>query len=57
MEYTIWFTIFGKKLKTVIEANSEEEAEYKLRGKIKIDKIESRNEVVDFLSEFLKRKG
>jgi len=39
MKYTIYFSIYGKKLKTTIEASSQKEAEYLLRGKIKIEKF------------------
>jgi hypothetical protein len=39
MTFTVYFEIFGKKLKTTIEANSEEDAKYKVMGKIKWHKI------------------
>lgn len=44
MKYTIYFSICGKKLKATIEASSQKEAEYLLRGKIKIEKIEESSE-------------
>ena len=40
MEYTIYFRIFDKKMKCKITAQDEKGAEYLLRGKIQIDKIE-----------------
>lgn len=39
--YTIYFSIFGKKMKTTIDASSESSAEKLLRDKITIHKIES----------------
>jgi len=44
MKYDIYFSIYGKKLKATIEASSQKEAEYLLRGKIKIEKIEESSE-------------
>lgn len=38
--YTVYFELFGKKMKTTIEAKSEEDAKYKIMGKIKWHKIE-----------------
>ena len=57
MEYTICFEIFDKKMKTTIEANSKEEAEYLLRGKIKICKVEERFDDIDVLNFFKKHSG
>lgn len=39
MKYLIYFELFGKKMKYIIEANNEQDAEYKLRGKIKIHNV------------------
>ena len=41
-EYTIYFEIFGKKMKTTIHALSEERAINILRSKINIDKVEEK---------------
>lgn len=40
MRYKVYFEIYGKKMVAEIEASSKEDAEYKLRGKIQIHKIE-----------------
>jgi hypothetical protein len=39
MKYKILFRLYDKKMQAFIEANSTEQAEYKLRGKIIIDHI------------------
>lgn len=45
--YTIWFHLCGKKMKTTIEANSPDHAEYLLRGKLIIDKVQMDEEPQD----------
>lgn len=40
-KYKIYFTIYGKKMQTIIEAESEFDAECQLRNKIAIDKVET----------------
>jgi len=53
MKFTVYFEIFGKKLKHTIEAASKEDAKYKIMGKIKWHKIEKEsNEVDDLLNIF-----
>ncbi len=37
--YQIKFELFGKKMKVKLKANSKEDAEYRLRGKINIHEI------------------
>jgi hypothetical protein len=55
MKYRIFFEIYGKKMQTVIEAKSENEAKEKVKNKIIFDKIESAiteqeaNEAVNYL--------
>ena len=49
MLYKLYFKIFDKKLQCEIEAKSPEEAEYILRGKLKIVKITKVNDVVEDL--------
>lgn len=39
-DYTIYFEIFGKKMKTVITASSEDKARELLRYKIIVNKVE-----------------
>ena len=34
MQYTVYFEIFGKKMKTTVQAKSEEDAKYLVMGKI-----------------------
>jgi hypothetical protein len=46
--FTIYFEIFGKKMKTDIKADTKEQAEYLLRGKIKVLKVEEREEKKPF---------
>jgi hypothetical protein len=38
-KFEIFFEIYGKKLKTTIEANSEEKAKEIVKNKIRFDKI------------------
>jgi len=66
--YTIYFEIFGKKLKTDIIAENELKAKEIIRDKIIFNKIEINNnnddstnnteksEVVDFLLSFFNKK-
>jgi len=53
MLYTVYFEIFGKKLKYTVKADSEEDAKYKIMGKIIWHKVTTENmhesEVVDRL--------
>lgn len=42
--YTIWFEIYGKKMRVDIHADSEEAAKAKLRDKIKFHKIEEQKQ-------------
>lgn len=46
--YKIYFEIYGKKMKTVIKANSEHEAKELVKNKIKFIKIVPENNI-DFL--------
>ena len=47
MKYRVKFELFGKRMQTVIEAKSEEEAKYLILGKVKFWKIEKDGDVVD----------
>lgn len=51
-EYTIYFEIYGKKMKTKVLANTKEEAKEIIRSKIIFHKIE--NESGFDIPEFLK---
>lgn len=37
--YTVYFELFGKKMKYTVKADSEEGAKYKIMGKVKWHKI------------------
>ena len=54
-EYTIYFEIFGKKMKTTIYADSISEAKNKLKEKIIFHKIEENNPI-DFLQNIFGMK-
>jgi len=47
MKFTVYFEIFGKKMRTIIEATSEEDAKYQVMGKIKWHKFERRTVKID----------
>lgn len=34
MQYTVYFEIFGKKMKTTVQAKSEEDAKYRVSGRV-----------------------
>ena len=57
MKYSIWFQLYNKKQKCTIEADNKDDAEYKLRGKIKINKIElctdNKDDVVDVVDDLM----
>ena len=55
MKYVVRFEIYGKKMECKIEANSEQDAEYLLRGKIKIHKIvKEEPEIMEVFNELFK---
>lgn len=43
MLYTVYFEIFGKKMKTTVDAKSEEDAKYMVMGKIIWHKVTTEN--------------
>jgi hypothetical protein len=50
--YIIYFEIFGKKMKTIIEADSKSEAKQKVKNKIIFHKIDGekdnvKNDIID----------
>lgn len=51
MKYEVFFEIFGKKMKTTIEAKSIQDAEYLVRGKIIFHKVEAKDDTVNFLGD------
>jgi hypothetical protein len=55
-EYRVYFEIFGKKMKTTVEAVSENQAKEMIKNRIIFHKIEKEinNPIDDFLKGFLK---
>jgi hypothetical protein len=59
-KFNVYFEIFGKKLKTEVEASSQEDAKKKIKNKIIFHKVEktfddNKNEVKDssdFMTDF-----
>ena len=61
MLYTVYFEIFGKKMKTTVQAKSEEDAKYQIMGKIIWHKVTTENmysskEIDDLLGMFGMKK-
>ena len=61
MTYTVFFQIYGKRMKVEVEAISKSEAIQKVKDAVKIDKVESNNpfnydanNIMDFLNGFRK---
>ena len=56
-KFTIYFELFGKKMKTEIQARSESEAKQKLFDKIvfhKIEKKDSFSEMIKMMDDIVK---
>lgn len=53
--YTVYFEIFGKKMKVEIKAKSKQQAEEIIKSKIIFHKIED-NTIPDFLNDIFKFK-
>jgi hypothetical protein len=53
MKYNILFELYGKRMKTELEANSVDDAKYQIMGKIKFHKIEPIDEEVDRIKKML----
>ena len=56
-KYEILFEIYGKKLKTTVEANSEEKAKEILKNKIRFDKITELKSNDDVIDQFMNMFG
>jgi hypothetical protein len=57
-KYTVYFSVFGKKMKTEIEAETVQLAREFVKNLIKIHKIVKReDEAVNFLKNILGMKG
>jgi len=55
MKYTVYFELFGKKLKTEVEADNEQQAKYMVLGKVIFHKIEKSDMVKDVFNEIFGR--
>ena len=60
--YTVYFELFGKKMKTTLIAKNEEEAKEIIKNKIKFYKVEKKsddnfNDFVDIMEDFLRGFG
>jgi len=44
MKYIVYFEVFGKKMKTVVEANSDIEAKLKVRDRMVFHKVTEHRE-------------
>ena len=60
MKYTVYFEIYGKKLKATVEASDEKDAKYVIMKKIIFHKVEehltSTNNGFDFLMDIVTGK-
>lgn len=59
MKHTVYFEIYGKKMKTTVEANSEAQAKAVVKSKLKIHKVVAEGDnfglakdIMDFLTGF-----
>jgi len=55
MKYTVYFELFGKKMKTEVEADNEQQARYAVLGKVIFHKIEKSDMVKDVFNEIFGR--
>ena len=56
IKFTVWFEIFGKKMKTEVYATSVAEAKQKVKDKIIFHKIEGYNTLDNLLNIFGMKK-
>lgn len=49
MKYTVYFDVYGKKLRVTVDAKSEDEAKNVIRNDIKFIKVVKAKDVVDEL--------
>jgi hypothetical protein len=54
-EYTLYFSLYGKKMKTTVSASSEQEAKQIVRDKIVFHKIET-NDIFQDLMDIVNGK-
>jgi len=53
-EYTVYFEIFGKKLKTTLKAHSRSEAKNIIKDKIVFNVIKENDNNEDYVTDFFK---
>jgi len=52
MKFTVWFELYGKKMKVTVEAKDAVDARIKVRDSIRFHKIEQeKDDVLDFLKD------
>ena len=56
MKYTVYFELFGKKMKTTVEAVGENEARYAVTSKIKWHKIVPEDDTLNQLFDMFGMK-
>ena len=56
MEYTVWFEVYGKKMKTTVIADSESDAKRVILGKVKFHKIEKVDNVFEKIMNIFNMK-
>lgn len=54
-KYTVYFDVFGKKLKTSVVASNEEEAKRRVLDKIVFDKVEPEKNNLDDMIDMFKK--
>ena len=54
--YTVYFELFGKRMKTQVTATSEENARQIIRNKIIFHDVQKEDDIMDFLLGFGKGK-
>jgi putative cell wall-binding protein len=57
IEWTVYFEIYGKKMKTTVTAASESEAIEKVKSKLKINKVVCENDMFNNLMGIFNGNG
>ena len=56
MNFMVWFELFGKKMKVMVDANDRVDARIKIRNSILFHKIEQKEDDLDFLKNMFGMK-
>lgn len=56
-KYTVYFEIYGKRMKTTVEANNDTDAKAMIKSKIIFHKVEKQEEVKPDAFDIFKNKG